>query len=227
MGRRVYDQACSLACALDTVGERWSLLIVRELMLGSLRFSELGRSVGGAPTDVLSRRLRDLERSGVVRRRELSPPAAATVYELTELGRGLERPLLELSRWGMGLQRLEDVVDLAPTSLPGALRVILEPPPQAALTLSVRSGGQAYRLRMEGGWIAAQRGEAESPDLSLSGDPVDVIATLVIGEAVEEAVEIDGDRDVLTALREMVAIPSRLREEALEGLGGQLSSVPS
>ena len=224
MGRRAYDQACSLAWALDTVGERWSLLIVRELMLGPLRFSELGRSVGGAPTDVLSRRLRDLERSGVVRRRELSPPAAATVYELTELGRGLERPLLELSRWGMGLQRLEDVVDLAPTSLPGALRVILEPPPEAALTLSVHSGGQAYRLRIEGGWIAAERGEAESPDLSLSGDPVDVIAALVVGEPAEEAVEIDGDRDVLTALREMVSVPERLREEAL---GGQLSSVPS
>jgi DNA-binding HxlR family transcriptional regulator len=224
MARRAYDQACSLAWALDTVGERWSLLIVRELMLGPLRFSELGRSVGGAPTDVLSRRLRDLERSGVVRRRELSPPAAATVYELTELGRGLERPLLELSRWGMGLQRLEDVVDLAPTSLPGALRVILEPPPEATLTLSVHSGGQAYRLRMEGGWIAAERGEAESPDLSLSGDPVDVIAALVVGEPAEQAVEIDGDRDVLTALREMVSVPERLREEAL---GGQLSSVPS
>ena len=101
MGRREYGQPCSFACALDRIGERWSLLIVRELMLGPLRFSELARAVGGAPTDVLTKRLRDLEADGIVRRRELDPPASATAYELTELGRGLERPLLELGRWGL------------------------------------------------------------------------------------------------------------------------------
>ena len=68
MGRREYGQPCSLACALDQIGERWSLLIVRELVLGPLRFSELARAVGGAPTDVLTKRLRDLEEAGVVRR---------------------------------------------------------------------------------------------------------------------------------------------------------------
>ena len=100
MGRREYDQPCSLACALDQIGERWSVLIVRELILGPLRFSELARSVGGAPTDVLSKRLRDLEEAGVVQRIELDPPASVRAYELTSLGRELERPLLELGRWG-------------------------------------------------------------------------------------------------------------------------------
>src|SRR6478672_6817187 len=139
MSRREYGQECGLACALDAVGERWSLLIVRELSLGPLRFSELARSVGGAPTDVLTKRLRDLERDGVVSRRELELPVAATVYGLTELGRGLERPMIELARWGMELQKAEDVVGLAPSSLPNALRTILRPPPEVSFDLGLRS----------------------------------------------------------------------------------------
>ncbi|HEY3492365.1 MAG TPA: helix-turn-helix domain-containing protein, partial [Solirubrobacterales bacterium] len=87
--RRSYDQACSVATALDHIGERWSMLIVRELLLGPMRFSELAKTVGGAPTDVLTRRLRDLEADGVVRRRELPAPASGTVYELTDLGHEL------------------------------------------------------------------------------------------------------------------------------------------
>ena len=75
MSRREYGQECSLACALDAIGERWSLLIVRELSLGPLRFSELARSVGGAPTDVLTKRLKDLERDAIVSRRELGHPS--------------------------------------------------------------------------------------------------------------------------------------------------------
>jgi DNA-binding HxlR family transcriptional regulator len=218
VNRREYDQPCSLACALDSVGERWSLLIVRELMLGPLRFSDLARSVGGAPTDVLTKRLRDLEADGIVARRELNPPASASVYELTELGRGLERPLNELGRWGLGLQKLADVIDLQPTSLPGALRIILEPPPETTLTVGLHSEGHVSRLRVEDGWIAAERGEAVDPDLTLTGTPVGVIAALVVGEAAEQGVEIEGDRAALEGLRGMVRVPDRLREEALETL---------
>lgn len=218
MGSREYGQACSLACALDRIGERWTLLVVRELSLGPMRFSALTRSVGGAPTDVLTKRLRDLEQHGIVRRRELEPPASTTVYELTELGRGLEVPMIELGRWGMELQRLEDVIDLAPSSLPNALRVILRPPADFALTLGLRSDGQRYRLRIEDGWISASRGDADDAALSLSGAPIEVIATLVAGEAGMSGVEIDGDPALLASLGEMVVIPARLREEALAGL---------
>jgi DNA-binding HxlR family transcriptional regulator len=216
---REYDQACSLACALDRIGERWSLLIVRELSLGPLRFSDLARSVGGAPTDVLTKRLRDLEEHGVVRRRELDPPASASVYELTELGRGLEQPMLELGRWGLNFETVDEVVHLAPTSLPNAVRVILRPPADATLTLGLRSGGQAYRLRVEDGWIEASRGEAASADVTLAGTPSDVLATLIVGEAGEGEVEVEGDRKALEALRAMVVLPDRLREEALAFVG--------
>lgn len=214
MGARQYGQACSLAYALDRIGERWTLLIVRELSLGPMRFSALVRAVGGAPTDILTKRLRELEQHGIVARRELPAPASATVYELTELGRGLERPMVELGRWGMGLQKLEDVIDLAPSSLPSAIRVILQPPADFEATLGLRTDGEDYRLRIEDGWTTIGRGLAESPDLFLAGAPVEVIAALVVGEAGAANVEIEGDRELLERLRKMVAIPDHLRTEA-------------
>lgn len=214
MGRREYDQSCSLACALDRIGERWSLLIVRELSLGPLRFSDLARNVGGAPTDVLTKRLRDLESHGIVCRRELSPPATGVAYELTDVGWGLERPMLELSRWGLHFERVDDVVDLAPTSLPNAIRTITQPPPDARLTIGLRSGGQNYWLRVEKGWIAASRGEAEDPDLVLSGEPAPVLTALVAGGVAEERVEIEGDRSALEDLRAWIVLPERLRQTA-------------
>jgi DNA-binding HxlR family transcriptional regulator len=126
--RRSYDQGCSVATALDHIGERWSMLIVRELLLGPLRFSELAKGVGGAPTDVLTKRLRDLEADGIVRRRELPAPASGTVYELTELGHELEEPILDLGRWGLNFYKLNDLPGLVTASLANALRVILAPP---------------------------------------------------------------------------------------------------
>jgi DNA-binding HxlR family transcriptional regulator len=220
MTPREYGQACSLACALDRIGERWTMLIVRELSLGPLRFSALARAVGGAPTDVLTKRLRDLEQHGIIERRELDPPGSATVYELTELGRGLEVPMLELSRWGMGLQKLEDVVDLAPSSLPNAIRVILRPPTDLRATLALHSGGQSYELGIASGWIEVSRGAPVKPDLSLAGTPVGVVAALVAGQAGEDSVEIGGDRELLEQLRSLVVIPEHLREEALAAVGG-------
>jgi DNA-binding HxlR family transcriptional regulator len=216
MSRREYDQSCSLACALDRIGERWSLLIVRELSLGPLRFSDIARNVGGAPTDVLTKRLRDLEGHGIIRRRELGPPATGVGYELTSVGWALERPMLELGRWGLHFERVDDVVNLAPTSLPNAIRVIAQPPPDARLTVGLRSGGQAYWLRIEDGWIAAARGEANDPELTLAGEPAEVLAALVAGEAAEQGVEVEGDRGVLEELRAMVVLPERLRQAALD-----------
>jgi DNA-binding HxlR family transcriptional regulator len=211
---REYGQPCSLAFALDSVGERWSLLIVRELMLGPLRFRDLARAVGGAPTDVLTKRLRDLEADGVVARRELEAPVAATVYELTDLGRGLERPLLDLARWGMELQKAGDVVGLAPSSLPNALRVILRPPAEASFDLGLRTAGESYALRAREGWIAGSRGTVGEPDLTLTGLPIEVLAAVVSGPAGVPGVEIDGNAGLLDELGEMVVVPQRLRDEA-------------
>jgi DNA-binding HxlR family transcriptional regulator len=214
MPRRGYDQSCSLAFALDAIGERWALLIVRELSLGPLRFSELARSVGGAPTDVLTKRLRDLEANGIVARRELAPPSTATAYELTELGRGLERPMFELARWGMELQKAGDTVDLAPSSLPNAMRVILQPPTEASFEIGLHSNGQSFALRAREGWIAGSRGEPDSPDLTLTGSPIEILVAVVVGEAGVPGFEFSGDAELLERLRGMVEVPQHLREEA-------------
>jgi DNA-binding HxlR family transcriptional regulator len=215
MGRREYDQPCSLASALDQVGGRWSLLVVRELLLGPLRFSDLARAVGGAPTDVLTKRLRDLEASGIVRRRELEPPASATAYELTELGRGLERPLIELGRWGLNFQDAAGVASMPPRSLPMAVRIVLRPDRRDSLTVGLRTGDQDYRLRVEDGWVEARRGKAEAPDLTLTGTPWEVLATLVGGIDGEAGAEVDGDPEALEKLRAMVSVPDSLLDGAL------------
>ena len=215
VGRREYDQPCSLASALDQIGERWSLLIVRELVLGPLRFSELARAVGGAPSDVLTKRLRDLEEAGIVRRVELEPPASATAYELTELGRGLERPLVELGRWGLNFHDPGTVAEMPPEMLPNALRVSLRPPADAVMTVGLTSGGRSYELRIRDGWIEARRGRAEDADVTLSGTPWEVMATLVAeGGPGDAGAEVGGDPGALEALRAMVTLPAEHRRRA-------------
>ena len=97
---RTYGDACGIPRALDRVGERWALLIVRELVLGPKRFTDFKTGLPNASPNVLSQRLRELEQDGVVRRRKLPPPAAARVYELTEWGLELEPVLSALGRWG-------------------------------------------------------------------------------------------------------------------------------
>jgi DNA-binding HxlR family transcriptional regulator len=212
--RRSYDQACSVATALDHIGERWSMLIVRELLLGPLRFSELKQGVGGAPTDVLTRRLRDLEADGVVRRRELERPASGTVYELTTLGLELEEPIMELGRWGLNFYKLEDLPGLVTTSIANALRVIIDSPADTeAIVLQLHSEGHSNWLRIGGGESRAGRGEAEQADLILSGSAPDVIAALAIGGEAEDRVEIEGDREILARLRGWIELPERLRTE--------------
>lgn len=215
-----------MAGALDRIGERWSLLIVRELLLGPLRFSDLARGVGGAPTDVLTRRLRDLEADGIVRRRRLGPPVGAVVYELTDVGRELEGPLLDLGRWGLNFYRLEDASELEASWLPNALRVILEPPSDATLTVQLRSGDHASILRIADGAIGAQRGEATAPDLTLAGSPRGVIAALVLADD-RERVEIEGSPAALERLRAMVRLPDRLREEVTAGQRAARAPSPS
>jgi len=225
VARREYDQPCSLASALDRVGERWSLLIVRELSLGPLRFSELVRDVGGAPTDVVTKRLRDLERHGIVRRRTLRLPDTGVVYELTEIGWALERPMLELGRWGLHFGCLEEFAELEPAALPNAVRVLLQPPVDVRMTIGLRSGERSYTLRIENGWTAAARGTAERPDLTMAGHPAAVLGALVVGQPAEAAIEIEGDRAELERLRGMVVLPDSLRQAALDAVSGAESAA--
>ncbi len=100
VGRRKYDEGCAVSHALDLIGERWALLVVRELLLGPKRFTDLRRGLPHVGPDVLAQRLRELEQAGVLRRRTLAPPAGSRVYELTDRGQELEPVLLALGTWG-------------------------------------------------------------------------------------------------------------------------------
>jgi DNA-binding HxlR family transcriptional regulator len=129
MARRSYEQYCPLAYALDLVGERWTLLIVRDLLAGPRRYTDLHRGLPGLATDLLTERLRKLEDAGVVRRRELPPPAAAVVYELTERGGELGPAVLGLARFGLGLLGEPSAADVpaSPDRFALLLRVLFSP----------------------------------------------------------------------------------------------------
>src|ERR671927_1551198 len=131
-GVRSYGEGCAAAHALDLVGERWALLVVRELLLGPKRFTDLRAGILHASPNVLSQRLRDLEEIGVVRRRKLPPPAASRVYELTEWGMELEPVVVSLGRWG-ARSRSKPRAPLGVDSLILSLRTMFDPRAAAGL----------------------------------------------------------------------------------------------
>ena len=124
---RTYGDACGIARALDVVGERWALLVVRELLFGPQRFSDLRRALVNASSNLVADRLRELEERGVVRRRKLAPPAGSSVYELTEWGRDLEPIVLALGTWGVHAPLPPEPIALSATSALIALRSFAHP----------------------------------------------------------------------------------------------------
>jgi DNA-binding HxlR family transcriptional regulator len=172
--RRTFDQYCPIARSLEVVGERWSLLIVRELLLGPARYSDLRRSLPGMWTNLLADRLRHLEREDVVRRVELPPPAARTAYELTDRGWELEPVVLGLGRWGLPLLsgRRREVLPLSAGVLAG-LRAYFRP--EYAVNLDerfeVRVGDESITLVVEGERLKFRRGPADDPSATLRFDP--------------------------------------------------------
>ena len=205
VSRRTYDQYCAVARALDVVGERWTLLLVRELLTGPKRFKDLLDGLPGIGTTLLTARLKDLKGHGIVRRATLPPPAGSKVYELTDLGRSLEEVVMALSRWGLkllGTPRQED--DLQPTWAMVALQSSLQPEVASGLreTYEFRVDGELFHVRVEGGEAEARQGRATDPDLIVSGDTKTLLGVaagrLVPAEAVETgAIQIEGSPEAL------------------------------
>lgn len=191
-----YDQYCPIACALDLVGERWSLLIVRELLEeGELRYSDLHARLAGCGTNILAARLKQLEAGGVIRRRKLPPPAASTVYELTEYGQGLRLVMHQLAHWGarmMGPPRAEDLED---GWLVGALRMVF-PPTSTATSVEFRIGDEVVSL-VDGGVC---EGPTDEPDAVVTGDAPGFYHLVVDRDV--GAVSVHGDADALAVLLE-------------------------
>ena len=188
-----YDQYCPVAHALDLVGERWALLIVRELLHGPKRYTDLAGDLPGIGTNILATRLRDLEACGIVAKRRLPPPAASQVYELTEYGAGLRSVMRALALWGARSLGPPTQHELFPGWLENALDTVLAPiaPPGR---FEFRVGDEIVGL-VDG---VATPGAVDAPDVVITSDPVGLYY-LFIDQSLD-GVTIEGDRALLEQL---------------------------
>jgi DNA-binding HxlR family transcriptional regulator len=197
-----YDQYCPIAHALDLVGERWALLVVRELMHGPKRYTDLAAHLPGIGTNILASRLRDLEECGIVTKRRLPPPAASQVYELTPYGAALRGIIRELAVWGIrSLGPPTDGDELFPGWLENALDTVLAPvaPPG---TFEFRIGDEVASL-VDG---KAQPGSLDDPDVLVEADPNAFYHLFV--ERRYDGVGVEGDRSLLDRLLDAASAPT-------------------
>lgn len=217
---RSYEQYCGLAAALDVVGDRWTLLVVRQLLLGPQRYTDLERGLPGVATNLLAERLRHLGSTGVVSRRQLPPPAASTVYELTEQGALLEDAILALGRFGA---RYLPPPGPDETTHPdwlvlGMLCSCRSSRSADTATYGLEIDERAYRIRIDEGAAKATRGNADDADLTVRGGfetlerlltgQVDADAALTAG-----AIELDGDPTALPTFLHAFRIDRLLQAE--------------
>ncbi len=198
---------CGIAHASDLLGQRWAMLVVRELLLGPKRFTDLRAGIPDISPNVLGQRLRELEESGILRRRKLAPPAAAQVYELTEWGRELEPAVLALGSWASHAPSFPLGAEMGPDSLVLALKTAFDPAKAEGLdaTYEMVLGEIPFKISVKGERFEAARGEAERPAATIRSDP-GAIASVVfggnrLGKAVDSRdIEIDGSRRAVNAL---------------------------
>jgi DNA-binding HxlR family transcriptional regulator len=203
--RKTYAQYCPVARALDVVGERWTLLVVRDLLMGPKRYTDLRDGLPGIATDILTARLRTLEQAGFVRRRDLPRPAPATVYELTEDALQLRHAILALGRVGMPtLGGPEAGEDVRPERMVLALRVSFRRDEFAELTetYELNIDGEPFTVDVGAGLVDTRPGAASSPAMRLRTD-ADTFIVLLTGELApsvalaDDRAALEGEREVL------------------------------
>jgi DNA-binding HxlR family transcriptional regulator len=192
VANRGYGQYCGFARALEFVGERWTLLVIRDLLVGAKRFSELQRGLPNIPSNILTARLKELEAAGIVRRSARPRPEGGVAYELTADGRELEESVIALSRWGakrLGMPHPEEIV--TSDSMAMALRSTFRPEHAMkgeCVAFELRMGPIVVNAQVRGGSVATGTGSLEKPDLIIEGGPD--IRALMAGEATpREALE--------------------------------------
>jgi DNA-binding HxlR family transcriptional regulator len=211
---RTYGDGCSSAHALDLVGERWALLIVRDLLFGPKRFTDLQAGLPQASPNVLTQRLRELEEAGIVQRRRLPPPTSANVYELTAWGAELEPILMGLQRWGAGSPSYPHDVPVGCDAAMLALKNAFDTAAARGFRLvaEVRFATDVFRLAVDDGTIDIGRGPARHADVILHTDPVTLEALAFAGRTVREAERagrliVEGDRARLDQLLRLFPVP--------------------
>ena len=210
---RTYGEGCAAAHALDLVGERWALLLVRELLLGPKRFTDLRSGIVNASPNVLAQRLRELEEAGIVRRRTLPPPAASRVYELTDWGLELEPVVSALGRWGARSPAMPLDAPMSLDSQILAMRTMFDPARgDFHASYGVRLAGVDFQASVRDGAFEIARGVAARPDATIVTDPATLAAVLWLGRSLDDALEsgdliVDGDMSVVVRLVDLFPLP--------------------
>ncbi|CAA9579776.1 MAG: Transcriptional regulator, HxlR family [uncultured Truepera sp.] len=189
--KRSYDEGCAAAHGLDLIGERWALLVVRELLLGPKRFTDLRASLPHVSPNVLSQRLRDLEAIGVVRHHKLPPPAASQVYELTDWGTQLEPVIMALGRWAARSPSMPFASPTSVTSLIIAFQTMFDPHSAEGFDASfeLRLGDERFSVRVEDGRLEIVQGRVNQPDAIIESDTGTLKALAFGGWSLHEALE--------------------------------------
>ncbi|HEX4811882.1 MAG TPA: winged helix-turn-helix transcriptional regulator [Nonomuraea sp.] len=213
--KRAYLDGCAAAHALDLVGDRWALLVVRELLLGPKRFTDLRLGLPRAAANVIAQRLRELETAGVVRRRTLRPPAASKVYELTDWGLELEPVVIALGRWGSRSPRMRHDAPLSVDALVLALRTLFNPAAARGLTgrIGLGFGPDEFVASVSDGRFHIVRGDAATADATIVADLATVNAIIWEGRDLDDAIEagalrVTGDIAMVSRFLELFPLPT-------------------
>lgn len=212
-----YDDACGTAFALELVGERWSLLIVRELMFGGRRFSDLRAGLPGISAKVLTERLEGMEQAKIVQRRQLPPPIAAQIYELTPWGYKSEDAIKELGRWAATSPDHDPTLPLSPASLMLSFRTMFDGAraPNLAVSGAIRVGHDHFFVEVADGKLRAERGEIEAPDFVFEAPVASLIAGAVYGkvpfdELASAGLMVTGSREAALAYVDFFHLPDKI-----------------
>lgn len=201
MNKRTYEDGCAGAHALDLIGERWALLVVREMVLGPKRFTDLRAGLPGISPNVLTQRLEELEAAAIVRRHKLPPPASSWVYELTEWGAGLGPLIMELGRWAASSPHLPQGLPMSTDSMVLSMRTMFSGEAAGDLNarLEFRFGEDVFQAEVKAGQFKIERGAARQPEVIITADPNALAAVIYGGVKLADAqragdVIVEGDK---------------------------------
>ncbi len=214
--KRSYIDGCAGAHALDLVGERWALLVVRELVFGPKRFTDLRAGLPGISPNVLTQRLEELEAVAVLRRHKLPPPASAWVYELTDWGAGLAPILIDIGRWAVRSPVLPMGHPISADALVMSFQAMFDPTrdPDLRAHLALRFGDDRFQVAVADGQIHVERGSARgTPDVAVVADPNALAAVVYGGRKLAEALRageltVEGDKALLKRFVALFPLPA-------------------
>lgn len=210
VGRRKYDEGCAVAHALDLIGERWALLVVRELLLGPKRFTDLRAGIPGASPDVLANRLRELRDAGIVFQHKLPPPAGSQVYELTEWGAELEPVVTHLGRWGSRSPSMPRNAHSSVDSLMLSLRSLFdtEAAQGFSATVLIRVEGRPFHAEITDGDFRLSSGEPDHPTASLDTTRQTLAGLLYGAQSLDDSeATITGSPEVIARFLDLFRLP--------------------